>query len=439
MSKVVLISSDCVNESMAGPAIRYWEFAKALSATHEVLLSVPNQTKLTHERFKVSSRLENNLAEELKGATAIITQMLWPELCFFCKRQGIKIIIDAYCPYNLESLELSQKGLYQFAVKSIQFSFKMADFIICASEKQRDLWLGSLMNLQPLDKFHKKDPTLRNLIDVVPFGLSAEPLTLKQGKGPHEIFHLKDSDKIVLWGGSISDWFDPCTLIQAFSQIASKRSDIKLVFMGVTLPNPSLPKMKKAQEAIDLAKSLNLLDHTVFFNYGWLPYEERQHFLHEACIGVSTHSKHIETDFSFRTRMLDYIWAGLPIISTEGDTFAQLISQKELGVVVPYYDSEFLAESIMQIVGNQAIAEKYKTNIERIKSEFHWNQVIKPINTILESPEFKIRSTPRWLFLTNIKYKIAIILLQISAFYKEGGLWLVLKKICQKLFKKNAR
>jgi hypothetical protein len=36
-------------------------------------------------------------------------------------------------------------------------------------------------------------------------------------------------------------------------------------------------------------------------------------------IGVSAHPAHLETRFAFRTRMLDYLWAGLPIVSTEGE------------------------------------------------------------------------------------------------------------------------
>ena len=51
-----------------------------------------------------------------------------------------------------------------------------ADFSICASEKQRDYWLGRFCSLGRLSpKICKLDPTLRNLIDVVPFGLPADP------------------------------------------------------------------------------------------------------------------------------------------------------------------------------------------------------------------------------------------------------------------------
>ena len=54
----------------------------------------------------------------------------------------------------------------------------------------------------------------------------------------------------------------------------------------------------------------------------WVPYDERADFLLDADLGVSTHLEHIETAYSFRTRVLDYWWAGLPVVATDGDTFA---------------------------------------------------------------------------------------------------------------------
>ena len=48
----------------------------------------------------------------------------------------------------------------------------------------------------------------------------------------------------------------------------------------------------------------------------------------EADVGVSLHLEHLETTYSFRTRMLDYLWAGLPIVASAGDGFAEIISRR---------------------------------------------------------------------------------------------------------------
>ena len=93
--------------------------------------------------------------------------------------------------------------------------------------------------------------------------------------------------------------------------------------------------MAMAQEAMRLAQKLELDGRSVFFHQEWVPYEERENFLLDADIGVSTHFDHLETRFSFRTRILDYLWAELPIIATQGDSFAELIDRHHFGHVVP--------------------------------------------------------------------------------------------------------
>ena len=43
MKRILLISNDVIGERMAGPGIRFWEFAKALSGDLQVSLAVPNK------------------------------------------------------------------------------------------------------------------------------------------------------------------------------------------------------------------------------------------------------------------------------------------------------------------------------------------------------------------------------------------------------------
>ncbi len=56
----------------------------------------------------------------------------------------------------------------------------------------------------------------------------------------------------------------------------------------------------------------------MFFNDGWVEYAQRQNFLLEATLGVTTHFDSAETRFSFRTRALDYLWAALPVVDYGG-------------------------------------------------------------------------------------------------------------------------
>jgi hypothetical protein len=88
--------------------------------------------------------------------------------------------------------------------------------------------------------------------------------------------------------------------------------------MGVKRPNASVTTSHTADQTIALAEQLGVANRLVFFN-DWVAYEDRENFLLEADLGLNIHRDNLETRFSFRTRMMDYFWAGLPIITTEGD------------------------------------------------------------------------------------------------------------------------
>jgi glycosyltransferase involved in cell wall biosynthesis len=410
MAKVLIFCFDHISKSMAGPGIRSWEFAKILSKSHDVTLMIPNKTDVIPDGFSIvtTTSFINN-KNLFKNIDVIITQLTPYKLALAAKLHGTKIILDAYDPMPLERLELFKSlppSLYRSKIQHIvdyfNFSFQIADTVICANQSQKKLWTGLMLSQKKISTdTYIADQSLKNLIDIVPFGLSSTP-PLRNGDGLKKMFNLKNSDKVVLWGGGIWNWFDPLTLIEAIHQISQQRSDIKLVFMGTKHPNEKVPEMKMTVDAHLLAKKLNLLDKHVFFNFGWVPYEQRASFLLDADIGVSTHHEHLETDYSFRTRMLDYLWAKLPIIGTEGDAFAEIIAKNEIGLVVPYGDSQTLAKAIVHIIDNPHVAEKMKENIEQVRQQFYWDIAVKPLERMISDLASTPRNKPKFKDFKNI-------------------------------------
>lgn len=87
----------------------------------------------------------------------------------------------------------------------------------------------------------------------------------------------------------------------------------------------------------DCGKALkpNKSASTSSFNDGWAEYADRQNYLLEATLGVTVHFAGAGTHFAFRARDPDYLWAGAPTVSTEGEAFAELIGRDGLGLKVP--------------------------------------------------------------------------------------------------------
>lgn len=392
---------------MAGPAIRYWEIAKALSSHHSVTLLTLTRPDINPDGFKVYTLQEAARDGIFKNADVLITQNITHRMAWIAKRYGIRIILDAYDPMPLENLEvfkhhsMSARELHHQSIcRQFEFSFRMADGVICANERQKDLWMGLMLGLGKLTpQLYDQCPSLESLLGIVPFGLSSKQ-PQKTGPGLREKFNIPHNHTVLLWGGGIWNWFDPLTLINAIGKISKTRKDIHLVFMGIKHPNEAIPEMEMCRSAIKLSKDLDLFDKQVHINFGWTPYEERQNFLIDSDIGVSNHFEHLETRYSFRTRVLDYLWAELPMIVTEGDAFAEMIGAKNLGLVVPYCDVDALAKAIIHLSDNPEKRIAMKWNISEVRSDFYWTSVTKPLESMIEQlmcvkPKMSLESVAR--------------------------------------------
>jgi len=399
--KIGLISLDRVGRKMAGPGIRYLELGRHLAEKFDTTLFVPDETDIEEEGIKIisydSRKSSSDIGRKIRGFDLIIAQSLRPPLIKKIKSLGIKYIADLYDPLAIEVLEYTkddnqklQQSTFEFNYYSLIISLLAADHMLCASDKQKDYYIGFLSGQKILNpKFYHKTPNLDKFISIAPFGLS-------EGKATpidREIFFSKfpgisKSDKIIYWGGGIWNWFDPISVIKAVEKLAEKRNDIKLFFLGTKHPNPKIKTMKMASHALEYSKKHDLLNKSVFFNFDWTPYDERVNYLGMSAIGISTHFDNTETRFSFRTRILDYLWAELPMILTRGDSMADLCEKNDLGVVVDFESPEEIKNAIEKIVNDESAAKKMSENIRQIKPEYHWQKVADTIGQIISEDKW---------------------------------------------------
>ena len=389
---LLIISPDAVHSRMGGVGIRYWELAQQLAPVADVTLAVPQETDLTTSHFRLHRYWEGQ-ADTICPLAQTADIILLSGFTLYhhpCLRQlPAYKIIDLYDPMILENLErfaakplAERSGLHNVGVKTFNELFQLGDFFICASEKQRDYWLGGLTAANRVNPAsYTADPTLRRLLDVVPFGLPDEPPQATQpvlkgvwpGIGP--------DDKVILWGGGLWDWLDPLTLIEAMPAVLAAMPTARLFFLGTRHPNPDVPPSDMAQRAIERAATLGLQDTAVFFN-DWTPYEERVNYLLEADVGVSLHGDHVETRFAVRTRLMDYLWARLPMVVNGGDVLGEMAQAQGLGQVVAVADKTAVATALIDLLQNPVPAAAF----EPVVAHFYWSQVAAPLRTYVRQP-----------------------------------------------------
>ncbi|MEV5719620.1 glycosyltransferase [Amycolatopsis mediterranei] len=394
--KVLVLTGDALTERMAGPAIRAWNIALALSAEHDVHLVTTNPLATPPPApFRVSAGKHRELDAPIAWADVVVLQGHVLELAPSLKKQhsGKIVVADLYDPMHLELLEQG-KGVADDqraadlagVTRVLDAQLERGDFFLCASERQRHFWLGHLAAMGRLSpRLYDADPTTQSLLAVVPFGLPPEP-PVRTGPGLRSSLGIGGTDHVVLWAGGVYSWFDPLTLVRAIDQLRRRRGDVRLVFLGMKHPNPEVAEMDIGTRTMRLADSLGLTGKHVYFNEQWVPYHERQNWLLDANCGVTTHYEHVETTFAFRTRVLDYLWAGLPIVTTDGDAFADLVRAEKLGVVVPAEDDAALADALEKALYDEEFAAGCVERLAVVAQRYTWPEALKPLVEFCRDP-----------------------------------------------------
>ncbi|WP_460943206.1 glycosyltransferase [Okibacterium endophyticum] len=397
-TRVLIITGDPIGTQMAGPAIRAWHMAMAISAANDVRLVSLSGVGPVGAPFPVLHIAPGDEREMKKlesWADVIVFQGLAMAM-FRTIRDTKKIVIaDIYDPMHFEQLEQARdQGEAEWAhqvesaTQVLNQQLERGDFFLCASERQRYLYLGQLAALGRINPAnYADDPDLTGLISSVPFGLEEDPPTHQYDVLKGVVEGIEAGDKVLLWSGGLYNWFDPKTLIQAVHELSASRPNVRLFFQGTKHPHPGVPEMAIVSECRALAAVLGAKDKTVFFNDSWVHYAARQNYLMEADAGVSTHHSHIETTFSFRTRILDYLWAGLPMVVTEGDHFADLVEREVLGIVVPAEDTAKLAAALERVLFDEEFIAQAKANIARVREEYKWDRVLQPLTSFIARPK----------------------------------------------------
>ncbi|MBI5428819.1 MAG: glycosyltransferase family 4 protein [Nitrospinae bacterium] len=397
MNKVCVVAYDPIGPQMAGPAIRSLELARTLGRKFDVTLAVPNNVQMTGEPFKIFQYNYRSLRKLVQTQEVVCVFGFHLKTFPFLKKIPGALVVDIYCPTFFEALaNYGSKDMdYQIPIcrriiDLFQEQLRAGDFFICASEIQRDFWVGMLVAAGRVNPYtFGTDKTLRSLIDVVPYGLPENPPAKKQNvlKGVHPA--IKPGDKVVLWGGGMYDWLDPKTAVRAMEAVSRERPDIKLFFMGCLHPLPNV-RMDVVKETKNLSDSLGLTGKTVLFNDHWISYDDRADYLLEADIGLSLHQKSIETDYSFRTRIMDYLWAGIPILSTRGGALSDLVEEKRLGLTAEYNDPQDLSRKILQMAAGEELMNEFRENIRDLRSQYVWGRALEPLERFCRSPAKKI-------------------------------------------------
>ncbi|MFL6248215.1 MAG: glycosyltransferase family 4 protein [Thermoanaerobaculia bacterium] len=382
MTRALLVCPEpLAHKQPAGIGIRFLEMARVLRADgHEVTVLSPDGGGITPERIQQLTAAHD---------VAVVQGHIANEL--FAHGHAIPTVVDLYDPFIIENLHYhASRGEEVFAHDhaTLMQSLQRGDFFLCASAAQRFFYLGALLAVGRFNpEAFESDRKLDALIAVAPFGVP-----------PPRAHALRDINTPRVLFGGIYDWYDPILAIEAVALARERLPAMTLTFN--THPNPELTPQGKLAEAMEHVRRKRY----AFVQFeSWVQYDQRADYYDRFSVALLTFPQSIETDLSMRTRVFDYLWGGLPIVTSSAPGTDEILTRYGAGVVVHSDSPDEFADALVR-----ALAADLTGGAAQFVEEQQWSRALEPLVKFVRRPRAADHSPipERPSILTRIKRRI---------------------------------
>lgn len=379
MTRVALLSSEPIRARMAGIGIRYLEMARRLPALgiETVLMSPAPPAEVPELPPGASARQaeRGKLAALVHDCSAAVAQGQWANDLLLEAGEALPVAIDLYDPWLVENLHYTRElGLdpYRNDHASWLLQLGRGDFFLCSGEEQRLFFLGFLAALGRVNPRRvETDPDLERLIAAVPFGVPEDLPAHRPLLPPRE-----PGERRLLFGG-LYDWYDPWTALEA---LALGPPPWRLYF--IRNPNAGSTPQRLWAEVEAWCRARDWWGERVRA-LDWVEADRRYDLLRDVDALVATHRPTLETRLSLRTRFLDALAAGCPVVTSEGGALSRLLSERAAGWVVPPSDPAALCQALGEALGAGASRADAAAALAR---SFAWSRVLEPLAAFCRAP-----------------------------------------------------
>ncbi len=189
---------------------------------------------------------------------------------------------------------------------------------------------------------------------------------------------------MVLWFGGLYPWFRVEELLEAMLEL-SKNPSIKFVFVGGKNPfNPNPDFFKQYDKTVAFAAQHNLTDKSVFF-VDWVDYDTRVNWYAGADFVISLNQPGEENRYSWRTRVMDYVWGELAILTNGGDPLSEDLISAGAAIRLPDLSGKAIVASVQDLYKDRALLAKTKQAITILKPSYHWQVITAPLKNLIDA------------------------------------------------------
>jgi hypothetical protein len=361
-----------------GGSLRAYCLGEALKECgHRVIYSVPkacltDSTRNFHGWMKYSHSVTDidEIVSEVRPEIVIFSNWGLAEEAPEC---DVPVVVDFNGPLVLENFYRGKDAFLDDALTKIRAITKL-DLILAGSEAQRNYLIAwcLMAGMNPEDFS----------IEIIPFSLS--PVMPKRQPPDEPIFVLAGYD----W-----PWLDGREPIMTVNRELEK---LKRGHLHIyTCPPPYTNVVRGEDSWSDLTGDLELSQLSRVTRHDPVSFTELTEILCKSSVALDVWSRNLERELAFPSRTVTYLWAGLPVITSNFGELSNLIDRYAAGWTVDSRNGKYLAALVQKIVNAPQCLSDPGANAQRlVATHLTWDKTIEPLDRFCRAPKISRSSSP---------------------------------------------
>lgn len=312
-------------------------------------------------------------------------------------RSSIPFHLDLYCTTATEMLPRWDAANDPIAARSLRkrrlryvLAASRAEATYVSCREQALVLSGMFLSESRWDRARLANRTIPSSLEV-PMGVRGGAFPAGSANPYPRGLHGRP---IFLWGGNLWSWMDLGTLAEAFGILARRGDPAALFLLAGRNRSGRADQDAPALELEARCRALGILGTSVVFNERSVDPSGLAPWLEHARAGVMCNPDTLESQASWRTRYLDLLWAGKPLVVSGRDPLGDRMHGAGAALQVEPHRPEALADAIASLSRDAERAEAMGRAAGNLGRDLSWTRTLEPMLRSLADPARFSRTGP---------------------------------------------
>lgn len=327
------------------------------------------QVQAVHDRFRPECVVAATSRPGLQAARLKTTSPLWLDV------YGDDITIQQAMSFRRQN----DRGMLT-AIGFLRQVLRVGDVISTSGDPQTDMTVGEIAMTGRLTARTFGYRFVRSIPPGCP------PIPARDGNETRQALRtslgLEPDDFVVLWCGGYNTWTDVTTLFAGLERAMASHPRLHFVSVGAatyTARDDVYAQLQASVAASACRDRFHLL--------GWRPWKEMADFYRLSDVGISIDSLHYETLYGTRTRLVEMIAHGLPVITTRGCELSRVLAATGAGAGFEIGDVAGLASALSLALSPGVVEQMRSAAAELATGRLSFGETTRELRRWVAAPE----------------------------------------------------